>query len=428
MPPELDFRALRSQVESITRIPDFSTVSRRARKVRRRDRLAVAGALVGTLAVFSPIAVASIVGGTVAGPAMLGRPSDGDQLLPLPDEPPNYDSAAQLPKVTATLLAVGGAVPDDVFTAVDACSAPADDPTHQRCSLQVSLLSKKSPGAATAIVSGLVRSGPTDQLSEVRLSPLTPTSVLLSASVAGKAPAALRVTETGATSVRAPTTTVPLDAGARPVQLADHGAVYGVRESDGRLSLLASQPNLTTPTVQTSVAAGKGWWVSGYDTTTGRADVAVSHDQGQHWVVRSLGVTSLDVPTVATSDGAVADAFVRSSQGIQHFRSIDAGATWTEELPQIILPGVLAADGALAGRNFGALARADHSLLIWVADTTPVYLNSADGRIFQAYQGPSGQVYAVDGGYVALGDKPEISLDCVNWAPATLPPPVGPTD
>jgi hypothetical protein len=426
MPPELDFRALRSQVESVTRVPDFAAVARRARKVRRRDRLAVAGALLGTLAVFSPIAVASVVGGTVAGPAMLGRP-DGNAIMPHPTESTIYDSNAQLPKVTATVLAVGGAMPDDVFAAVDACSAPADDPTHARCSLQVSLLSKTPAGtAATAIVSSLVRANPSDQVEGVRLVPLTSTSVLLSASVVGGAPAALRITETGAAPIHAPTVTLPLDPGARPVQLVDHGAIYGVRETDGQLGRLASQPALTAPTVQTSVPPGTGWWVSGYDTTTGQASVAVSHDQGQHWVVRSLDVTALDVPTLTTSDGTVTEAFVRFNRGIRHFRSTDDGTTWTETLPQIPLPGMLAGDGALAGRDFGALARADHSLLIWVADTTPVYLNSTDGRTFQAYQGPSGQVYAVDGGYVALGSKPEISLDCVNWAPATLPAPVAP--
>src|SRR2546423_12481673 len=104
MPPELDFRALRSQVESVTRVPDFSAVSRRARKVRRRDRLAVAGALLGTLAVFSPIAVAAVMGESVAGPALLGRP-DGDTLVPQPAETPGYDTAAPVPKVPATFPA-----------------------------------------------------------------------------------------------------------------------------------------------------------------------------------------------------------------------------------------------------------------------------------------------------------------------------------
>src|SRR5438045_2103104 len=107
MPPELDFRALRSQVESVTRVPDFSAVSRRARKVRRRDRLAVAGALLGTLAVFSPIMVAAVMGGSIAGPAMLGRP-DGDTVAPQLADSPGYDTVAQLPKVTATSLAVAG--------------------------------------------------------------------------------------------------------------------------------------------------------------------------------------------------------------------------------------------------------------------------------------------------------------------------------
>ena len=43
-------------------MPDFGGLRRRARRVRRRDRLAVVGALFGTLAVFAPVALASIFG------------------------------------------------------------------------------------------------------------------------------------------------------------------------------------------------------------------------------------------------------------------------------------------------------------------------------------------------------------------------------
>jgi hypothetical protein len=275
-------------------------------------------------------------------------------------------------------------------------------------------------------VSGYVRANPTEQLQDVAIVPLTSRSALLSATVDGGSRVNLRVTENGAAPVHTPTATLPLAAGDRPVQLVEHGPVYGVRDSDGQLSVLAAQPGLNAPTVQTSVPSGRGWWVSGYDQTTGQESVAVSRDRGAHWTVRALGAAGIDVPTVATADGLTADAFIRSSTGIRHFRSTDAGETWTEQQPQIILPGVLAADGALAGRDFGALARADHSVLIWVADTTPVYLNSTDGRVFQAYQGPAGEVHAVDGGFVALGDKPQVSLDCVNWAPAILPAPIAP--
>jgi hypothetical protein len=422
MPPELDFRALRTQVEAITRVPDFSQLTRRARKVRRRDRLAVAGALVGTLAIFSPIAVTAVSGSAVNNPSMLGRP-DLDSLVP---QPATTDIDVPPPKLTQSLLAVGGALPDDVFTAVDACLTSSDQPTRPRCSLQVTLLSKTAPGATAAIVSGIVRANPTEQLQDVAIVPLTSRSVLLSATVDGGSRVNLRVTENGAAPVHTPTATLPLAADDRPVQLVEHGPVYGVRDSDGQLSKIAAQPGLNAPTVQMSVPSGRGWWVSGYDQTTGQESVAVSHDQGAHWTVRALGAAGIDVPTVATADGLTADAFIRSSTGIRHFRSTDAGETWTEELPQIILPGVLASDGALAGRDFGALARADHSVLIWVADTTPVYLNSADGRVFQAYQGPAGEVHAVDGGFVALGDKPQVSLDCVNWAPAILPAPIAP--
>ena len=62
MRPDLDFRTLRAQVESATWMPDFSLLYRRAGRVRVRDRMAVVGALVGTLAVFAPVALAGVFG------------------------------------------------------------------------------------------------------------------------------------------------------------------------------------------------------------------------------------------------------------------------------------------------------------------------------------------------------------------------------
>jgi len=83
MPGELDFRTLRDQIEAATFMPDFSGLRRRAKRVRRRDRLAVVGALFGTLAVFAPVALASMFGRPVYNPSPIGPdPNSIEQPAP----------------------------------------------------------------------------------------------------------------------------------------------------------------------------------------------------------------------------------------------------------------------------------------------------------------------------------------------------------
>jgi hypothetical protein len=240
----------------------------------------------------------------------------------------------------------------------------------------------------------------------------------------------VRVSGDGAAPARPPTATLALGAGDRAVQLDDGGDVYGVRQSDGALSLLEQQPQLAQRTGVTSVTPNHGWWVTGSDPTTHAPSIAVSRDQGRHWTVGSLLAPAgqLDVPTLASYDGVTAYAFVRYGAGIRHFRTVDGGLSWVEITKRIQLPGLLAEEGALAGRRFGALARADRSVLLWIQDVAvPVFLNSTDGETYGAYSGPAASVVAVEGGYATLGERPELSLDCMNWAGAELPPPVQPS-
>ncbi len=98
-------------------------------------------------------------------------------------------------------------------------------------------------------------------------------------------------------------------------------------------------------------------------------------------------------------------------------------------MPKLItLGGLLGNEGGLAGREFGALARSDKSVLLWIQDVTkPVFLNSPDGETFTPYpNGPTGNVVAIEGGYVTLGDHPALSADCTRWTLARLPTPVQP--
>jgi hypothetical protein len=419
MPPELDFKTLRAQVEAATRMPDFAGLWHRARRVRFRDRLAVLGAMFGTLAVFIPVAIASIIGRPTYQPSPVGPDNSiVDESVPAPQHTGEQ-------KLLVTVRAAGGVLPDNLFAAVDVC----DEGPARRCNLQVAALRAGAAGSRTPIVTNALRDDPTDRLDDVQLVPLSRRSILLSGVVGGQSRTSVRISATGPATADQPASTLALQPGDRAVQLGDAGDIYGVRQADGALSLLDRQPALGQRTAVAAVPPDHGWWVTGVDPDAGRPAIGVSRDQGRDWTVRSLPAPAgqLDVPTLATLDGVTAHAFVRYSTGIRHFRTTDGGLTWTEITKRIQLPGTLSGDGALAGRRFGAVARADGSVLLWIQDVTaPVFLNSTDGVSYGAFSGPAAGVVAVDGGYVTLSDRPALSLDCMNWATADLPPPVQP--
>jgi hypothetical protein len=420
MHPDLDFKALRAQVEAATRVPDFGGLWRRARRIRIRDRLAVFGAMLGTFVVFTPVAVASLIGRNNLQPSPISPDTTSiDQLVPTA-------STSVEPKMTVVVRAAGGTLPEDLFAAVDVC---VEEPGERRCNLQVTAIRTGEAKTRVPFVLNALRDTSTDKLLSVDVAPLSTRAVLLSGVLDGKPRVFLRITPDGATSPETPAAVLALGPGDRPFQLADAGEIYGVRQHDGAFSKLDQQPRLTQRTVVTSVPPERGWWVSGADPDTGAPGVAVSRDQGRQWMVRSLAAPpgQLDVPTLATHDGITVHAYIRYSTGIRQFRTNDGGLTWAEVAKRIELPGVLASHGALAGRRFGAVARADRSVLLWIEDTTvPVFLNSTDGESFTLYTGPSAAVVAVDGGYVTLGEAPRISLDCMNWAPAAMAAPVQP--
>ena len=421
MRSELDFRALREQVEAATRLPDFAGLWRRARRIRVRDRLAVLGAMLGTFAVFTPVVIASMMGRQNLQPSPVSPDTTTiDQIVPTASASPEV-------KLSVVVRAVGGALPDELFAATDVC---VDSGSGRRCNLQISGIRAGEAKSRTPFVLNALREDPSDKLDDVELAPLSSNAVLLSGAISGKARTNLRITPQGATTPEAPAATLNLTTGDRAFQLADAGEVFGVRGTDGAFSKLAQQPALGQRTVVTSVSPSQGWWVTGVDANTGAPSVAVSRDQGRAWVVRRLGAPSgqLDVPTLTTYDGTTAHAYVRYSTGIRQYRTVDGGVTWTEITKHIELPGVLGGQGALAGRRFGAVTRADRSVMLWIDDSAvPVFLNSIDGESFALYSGPSSAVVAVDGGYVTLGESPRISLDCMNWSQAGMAVPVQPS-
>ncbi|MGI5178968.1 hypothetical protein ACQEVZ_21785 [Dactylosporangium sp. CA-152071] len=417
MRPDLDFRTLRAQIESATWMPDFSLLSRRAGRVRRRDRMAVAGALVGTLAVFAPVALAGVFGRPT--PAALGpNPDIGDPWSP---QPSASAPASGTFESTRTIRAAAGDLPDGVVAAVDVC---VEVPQARRCNLQVVVLRDGSAQRRGPFLMDALRQSPLDKLDHIELARISPQTFMLSGEVSGgsRTSVKFRLDDKPATPVIGPETREALGPADRALQLAQYGDLFGVRQDTGGLSLLVDQPPMARRSLVGDLPVAAGWWVTGADIHSGAPAVAVSTDQGRHWQAVTLPApTGIDAPTLATLDGVTAHAFIRYSKGIRHFRTRDGGHTWQEVTTKIELPAPLNNDGALNGRAFGVLARLDRSLVLWVqGDSEIAYLQSIDGEHFEIVAGPGGPLDALDNGYASLGDPPRLSLDGRNWQSATL--------
>ncbi|MFG2037469.1 sialidase family protein [Dactylosporangium sp. NPDC048998] len=419
MRPELDFRTLRSQIEAATWVPDFSTLYRRAGRVRMRDRMAVLGALLGTLGVLAPVALAGIFGRPA--PAVLGpNPDLSGAYDPGPSVTPS--ATGRFPS-TITVLAAAGDLPDPV-AAVDVC---VEVPQARRCSLQVTTLGGAT-GRRTPYVLDALRASPLDKISNVQLTRIATGTYMLSGEVSGGSRSCVqfRLTDDTQTQMSAqtgspvigPSEHLPLGGSDRAVQLVQYGDLFGVRGTDGALSLVG-QPPMARRTVLNGLPAGIGWWVAGVDLHTGAPAVSVSVDQGQHWTASTLDAPpGIDVPTVVTLDGHNAWAFVRYTRAIRFFRTSDGGANWREVRTPIELPASLK---TLENHPFGALVRPDRSVLLWLqADTETIFLESNDGEHFGAVAGPGGAIAPVDNGYASLGDPAQVSTDAHAWQEAAL--------
>jgi hypothetical protein len=417
MRPELDFRTLRAQIEAATWVPDFSSLYRRAGRVRLRDRMAVLGALVGTLGVLAPVALAGVFGRPA--PQVVGpNPDLGEAWTPTvaPSTTGRFPS-------TITVLAAAGDLPN-LVAAVDVC---VEIPQTRRCSLQVTPLGGTT-GRRTPYVLDALRVSPLDKIGYVQLTRISADGYMLSAEVSGgsRSSVRFRVDEDArsspapqtATPVLGPGEHLPLGSGDRAVQLVQYGDLFGVRKSDGVLSLVG-QPPMARRTVATGLPATAGWWVSGADLHTGAPAVSVSVDNGQHWTARTLNAPpGIDVPTVVTLDGRNAWAFVRYTHSMRVFRTSDGGGSWREVRAAIELPAALK---KLENRPFGALVRPDRSLLLWFqADGETIFLESNDGEHFVAATGPGGAIAPVDNGYASLGDPARVSTDAHAWQEAAL--------
>jgi hypothetical protein len=412
---EPDFAGLRSGVEAATRIPEFDSVTRRAKRVRRRD---IGRRMVGTLVAIGLLLPAGLA-------AVRAAPHDsniqGGRDVQIGLEPPDATptpSPSTAPAVT--IWAVAGSRIGSLYAAVDVCQ-PADRST--RCSLQVVPLGATAQEQREPIATSELRADPADSLTDVTLLALTPTSLLLSGIGPDGERRSRRINLSGGGAEIAPE---PLDAtkptaGDLVVQLRRYGELSFVRQIDSRAFRLQNQPPIKESTLVTSIPPDRGWWVTGIDPDTGEVAVAVSRDLGQSWQVRSLGMRpGMADPVLTTGDGDTVFVFLRTAAGIQQRRSTDGGLTWEPLNAQ--MPWPFRSNDAV-DRTLGAVVRGDGSLLIWVEEPPgAVFLDSVDsGASYRPTSGPSGPIVAVIDGFVTISDPPSVSYDGHTWAALPRP-------
>jgi hypothetical protein len=426
----LDFDGLRADVEAGTRVPDFDAVQRRAGRIRLRDRLLLTVAVVAALAVVVPLGVGvwrvwpGHRTGEIVGPDRPGPDIEEPTPTPTPSPTGSHTRGPAVAKVQA----VGGVDLQHLYAAVDVCM---DD----LCSLEVSLVPMQPADRRPPLVVGQLRDKGTSRLDGVQLTPLGPTSLLLSGEPAGGARRYARVGVPrtaadfagGASQPSPPQGAVrTLGAGDRAVQLQDYGQLYGARSVDDELTRLPAQPPLVAPTVAAGVAPADGWWVTGSDPDTDQLSVAISRDQGRTWIGQQLGVPSPDeTPAVATRDGRTGYVFARvdppGADGVAGWRTTDGGGTW--QRIDAKLPPRPDTGGSTAPTKWNAVVRPDGSILLWSGDSlTPSYLESTDGgQSFHRTSGPSGRVVALSDGYATVNLPPAVSTDGRTWTPVVSP-------
>ncbi|MDT5036798.1 MAG: hypothetical protein QOE03_1983 [Micromonosporaceae bacterium] len=397
---EPDFRGLRADIENVTRLPEFATVERRARWHRLRDRASVAGAMLVTSAVLAPVVVV----------ALAARPAS---VLLRPDPPvvavasPSPSAAASPAVPTSARIRAAAAIDlDHLYVAVDACSGGV-------CSLQVAPVTLT--GASPPIVVGLLRDRASDPVSDVQLVPLTAASLLLSGVVANDRRYTRVSVAGGAVAVNVPGAATHLTAGDRAVQFGAGDAVYALRRGSEAVTPIAAQPPVGKPELAAGVAPNRGWWVVGGEPVDGTVQVSVSRNQGGAWLTRTVGMSAVDAPVLASVDGQTAYLVARTASGGSVARTVDGGQTWQLVSDKLSWPG-RAPNGRL-----GAVARPDGSLLTWLAaGSVPIYQESTDGgRTFHEGSGP-GAIVADPTGYVVVAQPMWVSPDARSWS--VLPP------
>lgn len=404
MADRLDFAGLRAEVEAATRIPEFEVVAKRARKIRRRGRLAMAATVLGVLGLLGPAGVASVAATPVSGTV-------GPDVVEFGPEPDPSSSAVPAPIASVpplvTVAGVDGVDLAHAYALVDVCY---DD----WCNLQlVPVRAASGPSVGPAKIN-LLRDKPTDVLTHLQLRAQTAKRMLVSAQNS----AGQRVYDQVDVSNTAPSNaSAPPPSGQWPNQPTAGGVVSTFDLLTGKMSALPAQPPLDAAEVVPGIAPSRGIWVTG--ASGGVPTVAVSRDGGRDWTARQLDLPAGTGVALATYDGGYAYLLARTPSGFRIAVTADGGQSWQVSPAELPWPA-----GVPQTAAYGLAVRPDGGVLAWVATTPTVsYLQSTDhGQTFRALEnGPGGVLYQLPDGYVTVGLDTKISRDAATWTLAKLP-------
>jgi hypothetical protein len=407
--PELNFDDLREAVENDTYLPEFEEVKRRARRHKRWRILINAARVLGVLIVAAPgFAIGDVVFTHIYNPAKQAthttRGGDGggtsvDGVTPT------------LTPVTRSVVAVDGTDLAHTYALDDVCAG-------RSCDLQ---LTQVNPSAVDALAErvGLLRTSPSDTITNPQIVVVNETTVIVSANV-NSSPRQYLTLSVNPEPGRVLSTP-------RPVQTTAQGPIRVVNSDSGPALPIDSQPPVSEPVLANDVG---GWWVCG-TTPAGELAVSVSHDDGRVWTTHRTGLLpdastpgSTAGAALATADGTHVYLMMRSRGGIALIYSGDGGMTWDPIATSKTWPNattyslVITPDGSLLASFTAAPKTAG------TAGSTTYLISKDQGATFLPPTGPlmaSGPIVAVGNGFVSLGTSPAISPDGVNWQAAYVP-------
>jgi hypothetical protein len=319
---EPDFAGLRTVAEQAVRQPEFATIEWLAGRRRGRLRLAAAAAVA--------VAVTAVAGTTALA---INRAAPGPAL-------PGPTSSAP---AGSQLTSYGG--DGDHLYLTFGCDSPAcpalyasdDGGRHWE---RRTLPNDDQPAFGPAVL------GPRTLLMSASDPDATPTPEPF----LNDAPRLLYgSTDGGATWRRVGTTTTPIESVPADQRLlecislkASEPCAVQTLDADLRTAPLANQPPIAVLYVPAYPPASAGLWVSGFDRSTRKPALAVSHDRGRTWKVTVftavapvddgggfIGVGNL--PEVYTADGRTAYVMQTRLMGTdepQIYRTTDGGDTW----------------------------------------------------------------------------------------------------
>ena len=406
MTDRLDFAGLRAEVEAATLLPEFELVTRRARHLRRRSRLATVGSMLAVLAVLAPAGVAAAVNRPTtapAGPILLGP----DQPDPVAVTTPAVASTSPTPRTTVTVAAVDGIDLAHTYALVDAC-------LDISCNLQLVPLIRSSQPATGPVKVNLLRTRPTDTLVSITLRAQSERLLLVSARTQAGLPIfdQVDVGTAGATTATG---------GLWPVQQQSGGALAGYDRHTRSVAALPSQPPVAGATVFRGVEPGDGIWTAGTRPGGGSAGllVSASHDGGHSWLTAATPLPADAAPVLATRNGTDGYLLARVDTGYRVAVTHDGGGSWSPTALRLPWP-----DDVAPNARYGLAVLPDSRVLAWLAMADGIgYLESTDGgaSFHQPADAPTLGVYPLPDGYVQLSLAPKVSTDGTHWQPAQLP-------